>query len=138
MESNISELESWTWWILLVVKELLKLELLETGSKKLQKLISLYLHFAKLYLHLLIQKLLMFLIEIPNLQGSFRIHWEEIQKLWWSQTLVLQITIMMKPWIHWDMRAGPKISKISLKLMKIQKMHCLENIKMKSQNLESS
>jgi hypothetical protein len=36
------------------------------------------------------------------------------------------------------MRAGPKISKISLKLMKIQKMHCLENIKMKSQNLESN
>ena len=138
MESNISGLVSWTWWILLVVKESQKLERLGIDLKKLLKLTSLYLLYAKLSQHLLIQKRPMFLTETLSLQGFSKILLEEIQKHWWSQMLVQQITIMMKQWIHWDMQVEPKILKTSQKLMKIQKMLCLENIKMKSLNWENS
>lgn len=138
MESNISGLVSWTWWILLVVKESQKLERLGIDLKKLLKLTSLYLLSVKLSQHLLIQKRPMFLTGTLSLQGFSKIPLEEIQKLWWYQMLAQQITIMMKQWIHWDMQVEPKISKTSQKLMKIQKMLYLENIKMKSLNWENS
>ena len=121
MERLTSKSVNLTSSILLVQNVKTRLEPLVTVLKKLQKLIWVCQLFAMWSVVLQIQNALTSHTETPDLPVYCKIHWEVILRLLWLLLLVLQITILKKPFQLSDMQRVLSKFKINHASMKIQK-----------------
>ena len=138
MGRTISELVSSTWLIWPVLSDSLKPVPVVRRLKKRSRSICPWLRCVMLLVRLWTAREVMFRIEIQSWQGCYRIRWVEIRRRLWLRILGLLIIMWMKLCQRLDMRIELRILRISRRLMRILKMRCWENFRMKSKGFESS